>query len=383
MKIMVTGGGSGGHILPVLAVAHELKSHWDAEIVYVGQKGDGLFDIVQQSESIDRVARVSAGKLRRYSGAGWRQLLDIKTQLLNLHDMFRTLIGIGESFRLIGREKPAVVFTRGGYVSVPVALAARLRNIPYITHDADSVPSLANRIIARWATAHAVTMPAAMYPYDPQKVFVTGIPVGANFKPVSRDDQQKFRHELQIDAYNQVILVTGGGNGARALNHIVVANAKHLLARYPDLVILHFAGRELLQETTQGYDDLSLGGARSRVKVFGFVADFYQYSGAADIVVARGGMGSLAELALQHKPCLLIPSPQLAWNVQNSRLLAEAGAVIELTEDQASQPDRLGHSIGALLDDTDQRKRLGEALGKHAKPHAAREIAELVVKVGS
>ena len=78
---MVTGGGSGGHILPVLAVAHELKSHWDAEIVYVGQKGDGLFDIVQQSESIDRVARVSAGKLRRYSGAGWRQLLDTTLEM--------------------------------------------------------------------------------------------------------------------------------------------------------------------------------------------------------------------------------------------------------------------------------------------------------------
>lgn len=383
MNIVLTGGGSGGHITPVLAVAHELKQQSpESRIVYIGQRDDDLLDVVKKHPAIDEVRTVWAGKLRRYSGEGWRQLLDVKTQALNIRDVFRTGYGIIQSYRMLKDIRPAVVFTRGGFVSVPVALAARLRRVPYITHDADSVPSLANRLIARWATWHAVALPAKLYPYPKDKIVVVGMPTGHNHRIVTPELQQQYRTELGIEMFNEVIVITGGGNGALALNKMIVANARFLLAMFPDLVVLHFSGRLHESETNEAYDKLELGNARSRVQVHGFEPDFYRYSGAADVVVARGGMGSIAELALQQKACLLVPSKQLGWNVKNSHALAEQGAVVELTEGQAEQPERLGRTLAELLGDRAQRMQLGQRIGRFAHPQAASELAALVLQSG-
>lgn len=383
MNIVLTGGGSGGHIAPVLAVAHELKKQSPkSRIIYIGQRGDALLDVVKQHAAVDEVRTVWAGKLRRYSGEGWRQLLDVKSQALNVRDVFRTLRGLGQSFRILKQLQPAVVFSRGGFVSVPVALAAKLRGIPYITHDADSVPSLANRIIARWASLHAVALPAKLYPYPKEKIVEVGMPTGHNHRVVTPELQRQYRKELGIARYDEVITVTGGGNGARALNAAIAANARFLLAAFPSLVILHFSGRELEDETNAAYDGLELGGARTRVRVHGFESDFYRYSGAADIVVARGGMSSIAEFALQQKACLLVPSKQLGWNVKNSHALAAQRAVMELSEEQAEQPERLGRALAALLEDPAERERLAREIGKLAHPQAASELAALVLRTG-
>lgn len=381
---MLTGGGSGGHITPILAVAHELKRiQPNCHITYIGQADEALLDIVRQHRAIDAIETVSAGKLRRYSGEGLRQLLDIRTQALNIRDVFKTLYGIVQSYRLLGRLRPTVVFTRGGFVSVPVATAARLRRIPYITHDSDSVLSLANKLIAKGATLHAVTMPPSVYPYPPAKTVQTGVPVGHEFKPVTSHDMAQYRKELRLDDYTQVVLVTGGGNGARALNVAVVQNIRFLLSMYPHLVVLHFAGRALVAETNDAYDGLELGGARDRVKVFGFVPDFYRYAGAADVVVARGGATNIAEFAIQHKACVIVPSKQLPWNVHNSHMLAKDGAAVELTEDQAEQPERLGRVLAELLDSPADRKRYGDGLAAYGNPKAAEEIAAAIVKIGA
>lgn len=338
---------------------------------------------MQQEEAIDVVDTIWAGKLRRYSGEGWRQLLDVQTQLLNVRDVFRTVLGILQAYRLLGAMRPDVVFTRGGFVSVPVALAARLRRIPYITHDADSIPSLANRLIARWAALHVVALPVDVYPYPAVKTVQLGIPASAECRPVTPRLRAQYREELALDSFDQVVLVTGGGNGARALNDIVVANIRYLLATFPSLVVLHFAGRSLERATNSAYDKLKLGKARSRVQVYGFVTDFYRYSGAADVVVARGGMSSLTELALQHKACILVPSKQLAWNVNNSHALARRSAVLELSEDQAEQPERLGRLIGDVLLNPIQCHELGETLSKLARPTAAHDIAQTIIQLGS
>jgi UDP-N-acetylglucosamine--N-acetylmuramyl-(pentapeptide) pyrophosphoryl-undecaprenol N-acetylglucosamine transferase len=161
MTIVVTGGGSGGHITPILAVAAELKQlDKSIRIVYIGQTGDKLADIPAADPHIDEVFTVRAGKFRRYHGEGWRQLLDIDTQLKNVRDAILVLIGLWQSFWLVRRLQPQVIFSRGGFVSVPVSLGGWLNHVPYITHDSDSMPSLANRLIARWAHLHAVALPA-------------------------------------------------------------------------------------------------------------------------------------------------------------------------------------------------------------------------------
>jgi UDP-N-acetylglucosamine--N-acetylmuramyl-(pentapeptide) pyrophosphoryl-undecaprenol N-acetylglucosamine transferase len=384
MNIVLTGGGSGGHITPILAVAHELKQKApDCRITYVGQRGDALLDIVHSNPAIDAVETIWAGKLRRYNGEGWRQLLNIRTQLLNIRDVFRTMRGIVQSYVLLRRLRPDVLFTRGGFVSVPVALAAKLLAISYITHDSDSTPSLANRLIARWAVVHAVALPPELYPYPLDKTVMVGVPVSRHYHKVSATQQQQFRHELGLDDFSQTILITGGGNGARKLNIAVVHNARYLLAAFPDLAILHVAGRALEDETNSYYDELRLGKARSRVQVHGFVTDMYRYSGAADIIVARGGATNLAEFALQAKPVVIVPSAQLVWNVKNSQALQQRGAVVELNEDQAEQPERLGRLLGGLLADEAQRLNLSVHLSEIARPDAAAGLADIIIRIGT
>ena len=186
MTIVLAGGGSGGHITPILAVAAEIKRQQpDTRLVYIGQIGDNLGDIPAQDPNIDQVYSIRAGKFRRFHGEGLIQFLDISTTYKNVRDFFYVFIGIYQSWRLMKKIQPDVIFSRGGYVSVPVALGAHLNKIPYITHDSDPIPSLANRIIARWATIHAVALPKKIYNYPPDKTVTTGIPINDKFVSVS------------------------------------------------------------------------------------------------------------------------------------------------------------------------------------------------------
>lgn len=377
----MTGGGSGGHITPILAVARELKQlQPDVRIVYIGQRGDKLSDIPAADPNIDEVHVVSAGKFRRYHGEGWRQLVDTPTQFKNVRDSFRVVAGIWQSYRLLHRIKPSIIFTRGGFVSVPVALAGKLNHIPYVTHDSDSLPSLANRIIARWATLHAVALPEEIYPYPRAKTTMVGIPLSHEYHLVTPAAQRAYKNELSLGADTQVVLVTGGGNGARQLNMAVVANAEYLLKTHPELHIVHIAGRDLETETSTAYDARLAPALRPRVKVMGFITDLYKYSGAADVIIARGGATNLAEFAVQGKACVIVPSKQLVWNVKNSQALAERQAIIELTEAQSEQERRLGTVIGKLLDDDTERAALASRLHVYARPDAAKTLAMVLLE---
>ena len=351
------------------------------KVVYIGQAGDRLIDIPQNDPNIDSCHAIAAGKLRRYHGEGLSQLLDLKTQYLNLKDVLRTLKGLYQSWRLLGKIRPEVVFTRGGFVSVPVALAAWLRGIPYMTHDSDSSPSLANRIIAHWAAVHAVALPKGLYPYPADKTFSVGVPIGSEYKLVDSQAMLKFRKSLGLDAYKQIICVTGGGNGAKTLNDIVLENSSYLLKKYPHLAIVHIAGRSLEHDLVKAYNALLPKTERKRIIVKGYITDLYRYSGAADIVIARGGATNLAEFASQGKACIIIPSKQLVWNIKNARTLADAGAILELTEEHAEQERRLAHTISELLEDERKRKNMAQKFAQFSKPNATSDIVELVLSL--
>lgn len=383
MTIVVTGGGSGGHITPILAVAHELKRQQPGvRIVYIGQKGDRLIDIPAADSNIDEVFAVSAGKFRRYNGEGWKQLLDLPTQFKNIRDAFRVAKGLWQSYRLLRQLKPSIIFTRGGFVSVPVALGGKLNGIPYVTHDVDSVPSLANRIIGRWAALHAVALPKEVYPYPPEKTELVGVPLHHEYQRVTPELQKRYRKELKLDGYRQMLFVTGGGNGADQLNKAVVANADYLLKRYPELCIVHLAGRSLEAVTNTAYDDAVAPEARKRVMVHGFIAGLYKYIGAADVVIARGGATNLAEFAVQAKACIIVPASQLVGNhqVKNAQVYADRGAIIMFNEEQSEQEQRLGRAVGELLDDPKKRAELGKQLHEYARTDAAERLAVLLLE---
>ncbi len=382
--VVVTGGGSGGHITPILAVAAELKRQQpNTKVIYIGQTGDKLADIPAKDPNIDQVFTIRAGKYRRYHGEGFfRQLFDLPTVAKNIRDLGYTLIGTWQSWRLARSLKPNVIFSRGGFVSVPVAIGGKLRGVPYITHDSDSTPSLANRVIARWASLHAVALPIELYPYPSNKTVTVGVPISADYKRVTPALLHKYRQEIGLPKAQRVLLVTGGGNGADQLNRAVIANSAYLLKRYPGLYIVHIAGRSLAKSVEAAYDEELSVEARDKVTVKGFIGDLHLYSGAADVIIARGGATNLAEFAAQAKACVIIPSKQLIWNVKNTEALVDRQAVVTLTEEQAEQERRLASVVSDLFDHVDKREDLAKALSTLARPNSAQELAELILDLG-
>jgi len=384
--VVLTGGGSGGHITPILAVADELKRQRpNLEITYIGQRGDKLSDIPAQHPTIDRVYVVSAGKFRRYHGEGWRQLLDLPTIAKNLRDSFRVLAGIWQSYWLLRRLKPAGIFIKGGFVGVPIGLAAAMRHIPYITHDSDAVPGLANRIIARWAKVHAVALPKDTYNYPPDKTITVGVPIATHYVATSDEQRAAYRRDIGLGDYKTIILVTGGGLGAQRLNEAVASIVPELLTAYPELAMVHVAGRdhETTMQTT--YKQLDPKQQR-RVVIKGFVADLYRYSGAADLIITRAGATHLAEFAAQHKACIIVPNPQLTGGhqVKNaSYLSAQQAAVIIAEETLKLDSTRLLQTIRRLLDDPAKRHELGERLGHFALPDATQWLVKLILQTVS
>lgn len=367
-----------------MAVAAEIKKiNSDIRIVYIGQRGGNLNDIVELDPNIDEIYLVSAGKLRRYHGEGPKQLLDFRMQLLNARDIFRTLAGLVESWKLMKKVQPSVVFTRGGYVSVPVAFAAYLRHIKYVTHDSDSIPSLANRLIAPKAALHLVALEPALYPYPKETIIRVGVPINSNYKPPTGQDIKVWGKELGIGDHRPVILITGGGNGAKKLNDLVLENVPYLLSKYPNALIVHLAGRGLADELSTCYNLVVDPKQRKQVIVKEFVSDLYKYSGVADVIIARGGATNLSEFAAQGKACIIIPSPQLGWNVRNTQLLAKEKAIIELDEAQAEQERRLALTVVDLLDNSLKRQQLQKKFAQFALPGAASKIAELIVKAAN
>lgn len=333
--------------------------------------------MVANYPAIDTLVEVRAGKFRRYHGEGWRQLFDIPTLLKNIRDFFFFLSGTVQSWRLLGKYRPEVVFIKGGFVGVPVGLAAAARHIPYVTHDSDAVPGLANRIIARWARTHAVAMDKKLYPYPPAKTIQTGVPVSSMYQPVSKAAQSAFKQQLGLEADSFTICITGGGLGAVRLNQAVLDVAPELCKQYPHLRLLHIAGRASQAEVTKAYADLGLAEV---VQVEGFVTNLHCYSGAADLIICRAGANSLADFAMQQKPCVVVPNPQLTGGHQlkNAQALAQLHAIAVVTEPKLSST--FLPTITRLIDTAAERHALASALRHQARPDAAEALARLILK---
>ncbi len=382
----MTGGGSGGHITPILAVAHELKQiDKHNELIYIGQTGDSLGDIPAESKNIDKVYTVRAGKFRRYHTEGVKQLLDLKTLFKNLRDAMWVLVGLWQSFWLLGRLKPDVIFVKGGFVGVPVGLAAALRRIPYVTHDSDALPGLANRIISPWAKIHAVALPKEVYTYPAKKTVTVGVPIAHHFQKLSAQEVSDLRKQLKLDA-GRVLLVTGGGLGAQRLNDAVLTCMPELLELYPDLQVVHLAGRKLEAQVRQQYKNELSPDLLDRVSVKGYITNLYQYSGAADVIVTRAGGSAVAEFAAQAKPIIVVPNPLLAGGHQlkNARVLADRKAVKLVSETKLNDDHRaLMPALTDLFDHPKLAGALGQKLAALAQPDAARLLAVLLLEVAT
>ena len=368
----------------MLAVAHELKRiQPDVDLIYAIGKGDKLAHLPKEHPDITKVCAVRSGKFRRYHGAGWKQLLDVKTLLKNIRDFFYVAIGIVQALLLLRKEKPDIIFIKGGYVAVPIGLAAAVLKIPYITHDSDVVPGLANRIIARWAQMHTVAMPVENYTYEKAKMQRVGVPISKNYSKVSRTDQKKFMRDIGItESDAQVALVTGGGLGAERLNVAITRIAKALLTKNPSLFLVHITGPNKETAIRNEYDKRLNPIDKNRIILKSFSDDLYKYSGAADVIIARAGANSLAEFAAQQKACIIIPNPELTGGHQlkNAASLASMGAIMQL-EDAALQknPELLLRDIEFLLHSVKERAKIATQLYKLADNESAAKLAKLLL----
>lgn len=376
--IVLTGGGSGGHLTPVISVAEALRKQApEYSLVYIGQKGDSLGDIMHEHPVFNHVYTVKAGKFRRYHGQGIKQLLDLKTFLLNVRDLFYVFVGFVQALFLLAKLKPRVLFCKGGFVGVPVGLAAAIMRIPYVTHDSDAIPGLANKIIGRWAKVHAVAMAKEQYNYPAHKTITVGVPVQTQFKRKTTDSQRAARQKLGILQRDWVLFVIGGGQGAERVNQAVIEAVPALFKKIPNLYILHVAGRRGEDSVRQAYDNLP-DNLRTRVSVFGFTKDVATLGEASDVAITRAGATNLAEFALQGMACVIVPNPLLTGGHQlkNAQAYADANAALILSEQNLGS---LAEMVVLLHDNKQKQNELSENITKFANKQAAQSLAGVLL----
>lgn len=364
MRIVLCGGGSGGHITPLLAVASELrKQNKSVELIYIGERGGKFARIATDSKLFDEYHFVSAGKIRRYHGESFAaKLLDFKTLFLNFRDIFRLVRGIFQGYFLLKRLKPNSILLKGGFVCVPVALASRFHKIPYITHDSDALPGLANRIAARWARYHATGQPAKYYTYPTTSVKYVGVPSDERFRPYTSAEQTILKQKYHIDPNSQVLLIMGGSNGARRVNEAVINLLPQLMKDYPELYVFHQVGQGNEDQTATLPPELT-----KRVTFFDFSSDIFHMSAIADVIITRAGASIMADLAQQKKACIVIPNPFLTGGHQmkNAQVFDEAGAALIVHESEMiKDPTILFSNITDLLNNSAKRTQLSENLHK-------------------
>lgn len=358
IRVVFAGGGTGGHIYPGIAVADELKKLAEQkqipmEIFWIGSNKGMDRTLVEKNlttagGSVSGFYGIACGKLRRY------------LSLSNITDLFRIVAGYVQAVFLLAKIKPAVVFSKGGFVSVPPCAAARLLRIPYYTHECDFTPGLATRLNSKGAAAVFVSYEETKkYLKEKQraKSIVTGNPVRPVFYDDNAAEGRKFL-QLPPDEKKPVLLVLGGSLGAKQINTLVTENLLWLKERF---IVVHQTGKAFAQE----HDDVMNSGDDS-YKPYDFIyGEMCSVIQVADVVLARAGANSLWECAVCAKPLVLIPlcgSGTRGDQVDNAAFFSEHHAAITLTGSDAD-----GEHLKAALEQmtqADRRKSFSEACRK-------------------
>lgn len=318
---------------------------------------------------------IASGKFRRYAHVPlWRQMFWPSVVLPNLRDLILIFAGFIQSLIKLIFWRPDVVFTKGGFVCLPVGIAARLLRIPLVIHDSDAHPGLTNRILARWANRIATGAPLEHYNYPEDISRYVGIPISHEFVPFNAEQKQAAKQEWGLDANRPLVVITGGGLGARRLNNIVLA-ALDNLRQVASVVLVSGVGQ---------YDELrtKFPENNEHVQLHAFVP-LVQLLGAADVAVARAGATSILELAALEKPTILVPNVRLTGGhqVKNAEVYAKNGAVKLLVEDDTyDNPQLLVEAVRGLLDTPDVASAMAKKFAKFARPAAARDMADIILE---
>jgi len=370
LRVIVSGGGTGGHVYPALAVAAQLKERYQAEILFLGSD-DGLEMQLVPAAGL-RLVTVKAGKVRRY--ISWQ----------TVKGLMRIPFGAIQAIEVVRKFRPDVVFTSGGYVAVAAGVAAYINRVPLLMHQQDVPPNLSNRQVAPLATRISVAFEDSLAFFPAQKTRALGNPMRQALLDIRQVGPMVAREQFGLAGEQPMLLVTGGSQGARHLNQVVVQ-------ALPDLLricqVLQISGRDLYQETLEQVNGVLAGidsTLRAGYKLVPYLNEEMPAAlQAADLVLCRSGASTLCELATLGKPGLLVPlppsigkSPQEANAAMFER--RHAGLVIKNVD---LEPELLAKRVRSILSSPELLASMMEASRALAKPEATREIVNELIKI--
>jgi UDP-N-acetylglucosamine--N-acetylmuramyl-(pentapeptide) pyrophosphoryl-undecaprenol N-acetylglucosamine transferase len=363
VQIVITGGGTGGHLFPALAVQAALAARRpEAEILFVGASG-GV-----ESTILPRLGHAfQALEVHQIKGRGWRGQV---AALLRLPSAVR------QAARLLRASGAQVVLGVGGYASFPTVLAACLLRIPTVIHEQNAYPGLANRWLGKLASAVAVSFEAAAAFFPAGRVTVTGNPVRPEMRP---GNPAEARRRFLLSGERFTVLTFGGSQGAHRINVGMAEALPRLREQRQHLQFLHGTGERDRAQVQQAYEE---GGFPARVEAF--FQDMAMAYAAADFVIARAGASTIFELAAMGKPALLVPYPYAANDHQrlNAEVMVKAGAAWTVL-DAYCDGQRIAAGVVAAWEKPELLARMGEQARGLARPDAAERIVDLLEQVAS
>ena len=351
MRAILAGGGTGGHVIPALAIAHQLQKQYGTEILFIGT-ARGIENRLVPAAGFS-LRRVQVGALRNVS---------LTTRLKTFFDLPRA---IWESGRMLSEFRPQIVIGVGGYASGPAMMAAILRAIPTLVFEPNFVPGFANRVVARFVSAAAVHFEETGRYF--RRCAVTGVPVREAFFAVAGKPASP----------TPTLLVFGGSQGAHAINQVVMQSAPELVKRVPGLHIVHQTGERDYNDAQAAYANLE-----DAVELYRFIDDMPAQFASASLLICRAGASTVAEVTAAGKPAIFVPFPRAADDHQkrNAEALQRAGAAVMLEESRLS-PESLVETATSLFGDRKRLDTISQAARQLSYPNAARDIAEMAAKL--
>ena len=350
MRAILAGGGTGGHVIPALAIARELQQRYKAEVLFIGT-----------ARGIENRLVPAAGFELRLIQVGALKNVSLATRLRTLFDLPRAILAC---WRMLGQFRPNVVIGVGGYASGPAMLAAWLRRIPTLAFEPNVVPGFANRAVAWLVSA------AAVHFEETQKYFrnarVTGVPVRKEF----------FLKKEAAGRTTQTLLVFGGSQGASAINRVVLESLASLRQALPELHIIHQTGERDYKDAQAAYLQAGIS-----AEVLAFINEMPQAFARADLLLCRSGASTVAEITAAGKAAIFVPFPRAADDHQrrNAESLARQGAAVLIPESELSQ-QKLVSTVVDLFTHRERLLQMEEAAQKLSHPRAAEEIADIAAR---
>ena len=376
MKILFTGGGTGGHIYPIIAIKKELENIHSKNLLdffYIGPKDAFAKDLLLKENVKNKI--IIAGKVRRY--------ISLKSILQNFIDIFIKMpIGFFQAFWHIFFLSPDIIFSKGGYGSLPVVICGWILRVPIFLHESDVIAGAVNRISAKFALEIFVSFPIKRIKgFSRAKIISVGNPINAEIlKQFATKNKQDAIKELSITKEKPVILILGGSQGAQRINDKILEILPKFLK---DFEIIHQTGIKNFKQIQAETKMIIPKELEKYYHIFPFLNEKNLINSyiCCDIIVSRAGAGSIFEIAMISKPSILIPLPESAQNhqIKNSYVYAETGASIVIEESNFT-PHFFLEKLRYLFSNPEKMKTMSDKAKEFSKPKAGNIIAQYLIE---